>query len=134
MPRNAKAPAAPQWIIQGTELAYPVGEIHEVDVSQPYLHFDERHGGVVDLRYTAGFIEDFEKFKGVLLHRQPDSQYHAAFSLHGLNQTFTVSRVRRLPLSHFYMHFDRLANGTWRIAYGDGVIPELNPIEAIRLR
>lgn len=134
MPRKAKTLEAPQWVVQGTDLSYPHGAIVTQASERAYLHFDERNGGVVDLRYSEGFIEDLDKFKGVLLHRQPDSQYHAAFSLHGLNQTFTVSRVRRLPLSHFYMHFDQLANGTWRIAYGDGVIPELNPVEAIRLR
>lgn len=133
MPRKRKARKL-GLIIEGTGLSYPLGQVIALDDPRPLLHFDERAGGSVDIRYSAGLISDLEVFTGFTIHRRESlALWHSEVELTDQGDLLQLARVSALPLAHFYLHLNRLANGRWRMAYGDGKLPDIELLTGISL-
>lgn len=131
MPRKKKA-RKPGLVIEGTGLSYPLGQVIAVDDARPFLHFDERDDGSVDIRYSVGLIPDLEVFTGFAIHRREAlALWHSEVELTDQGDLLQLARVSALPLAHFYLHLNRLANGRWRIAYGDGMLPDIELLTGI---
>lgn len=119
--------------VQGMDLSFVLTKFIPTVSLIPMLHFDQRGDGSMEVRYNPELLPEPEQLTAIDLIRKPESVYHHAFNLVGTEQRFTISRVRRLPLDHFYLHFNRLQDGTWRIAYGSEVIPNIQDIHGLRI-
>lgn len=133
MVRKKKA-RKPGLVIEGTGLSYPLGQVIALDDSRPLLHFDEREDGSVDIRYSAGLIPDLEVFTGFTIHRRESlALWHGEVELTDQGDLLQLARVSPLPLAHFYLHLNQLANGRWRMVYGDGVLLDIELLTGVTL-
>lgn len=135
MPRKKKTARTPMLYVEGRDLSYPLGQTFAIELLRPMLHFDERGTGEVEIRYSNGLVEDINTLTGLTFTRHEDQPlYHQSVMLEGTGVSLQLSQIRRLPLDHFYFHLDQLQNGTWRLAWGKEVIPEIQEVLGLRIQ
>jgi len=55
------------------------------------------------------------------------------FRFEGTGRTIEISRFTILKIQNEFLHFDPLADGTWRLTVSEGLLPDLQKSQALTI-
>ena len=67
------------------------------------------------------------------MSRSKKKQIKRVVKIVGTDQELVVSRVTAVNVDLKMIHFDQLADGTWRITYNERMIPDFTQVQAFEI-
>ena len=58
---------------------------------------------------------------------------YRAIKLKGLDKELEISKATLVRLQKQFIHFDQLDDGTWRVVWTEGTIPDFSMVEALEV-